>query len=82
MRFLKSPLEKSSLKKLTNHKLVQFICAMRMKIEIFVIKEAEFHKIDEVSNVGHVLVMKNSGNEEYKKKNIKNFNISSQQIMV
>ena len=67
MRFLKSPSEKCNLKKLTCHMHVQFICAVRMKIEIFVFKEVEFHKIDEVSNVGHVHVIKNSGSEEYKK---------------
>ena len=50
-------------------------------MEIFVFKEVEFHKIDEVSNVGHVHVIKNSGSEEYKKKIIKNFTFPSQQIM-
>ena len=54
---------------------------MRMKRGIFVFKEVEFHKIDEVSNVGHVHAIKNSGSEDYKKKNIKNFIVSSQQIM-
>ena len=52
-----------------------------MKMEIFVFKEVEFHKFDEVSNVGHVHVIKNSGNEGYKKKNIENFTLPFQQIM-
>ena len=52
-----------------------------MKMEIFVFKEPEFHNIDEVSNVGHVYVIKNSGSEEYKKKNIKNFTVPSHKIM-
>ena len=42
-----------------------------MKMKIFVFREVEFHKIDEVSNVGHVHVIKNSGSEEYKTKNSK-----------
>ena len=52
-----------------------------MKMEIFVFKEVEFHKIDEVSNVRHVHVIKNSGSEKYKRKNIKNFAVPCQQIM-
>ena len=49
-----------------------------MKMKIFVFREVEFHKIDEVSNVRHVHVIKNSGSEEYKTKNSKNFTVPSQ----
>ena len=66
------------MKKLTCQKLEQFICALRMKMEIFVFKEFLFHKFDEVSNAGHVHVTKNSASDEYKKKNIKNFTFPSQ----
>ena len=69
------------MKKWTCNKHVQFIGAMRMKKEIFVFKEVEFHKIDEISNIGHVHVINNSSGEEYKMENIKNFRVSSQQII-
>ena len=52
-----------------------------MKMEIFVFKVVELHMIDEVSNIGHVHVINNSGREKYEKKNIKNFTVPSQQIM-
>ena len=49
-----------------------------MKMETFVFNEVEFHKIDEVSNVGHAHDIKNSNSGEYKKKNIKNFTVPSE----
>ena len=71
MYFLKSPWKKSKLKKLTCHEHVQFICAMRMKMETFVFNEVEFHKIDEVSNVGHAHDIKNSNSGNIKRKTLK-----------
>ena len=51
-------------------------------MKIFGFKEVKFHKIYEVSNVGDVHVIKNSGNGEYKRKIQKSFTCPSQQIMV
>ena len=52
-----------------------------MKMEIFLFRVVEFHKIDEVSIVGHVHAIKNNDSEEYKRKNIKNFTVASQKIL-
>ena len=42
--------------------------------------KVEFHKIDELSNLGHAHGIKKNGSKEYEKKNIKNFNVPSEQI--